>query len=130
MRDEERALDVRRQHAVDELLGHVPPRLLLGRDVADVVHEHVDAPELVAGSRHQRFGDVGLAHIGNDARSTAACARDRDLGLTGARFVDLRDHDRRAFGRKPFRDAAADPASAAGDDRDLAREQFAHGLGR
>ena len=92
-------------------------------EVADVVDEDVDAAEVVARRGDERLGRAGLAHVADDAdaraRPTATCV------VAGPVGVDLGEHDRRAFGGEPLDDAAADPAAAAGDDRDLALEHGA-----
>ena len=103
------------------VVGLLVERLARAAVVPDVVDEHVDAPELVA-----RRGDERVARrSGSRTSHTTPTHRsaDRDLRLARPVGVDLGEHDRRAFGDEPFDDAAPDPAAAARDDRDLAREQ-------
>ena len=126
----EHVAEVDAVEVVPLLVGLLVERLARPAVVPDVVDEYVDAPELVARGGHQCVGDLGLPHVGHDRGRASARAGDRDLRFTGARFVDLRDHDRRGFGREPLRDTASDAATSTGDDRDLAREHFTHGQGR
>ena len=91
-------------------------------EVPHIVHEHVDASEVVARRGDQRLGRSGLPHVAHDARDALA---DRGLRLSGALGVDLGQDHRRALVDEALDDPAADAATSARDDRDLALEHGA-----
>ena len=128
LREIERRLDVHLEHDPAPLVGelghrHVDP----GRGI---VHEHVDrTAQCHDGFRDDpepvgRIGEIGRQH--NRRVGVMAAARQR-LVQTAFEMVVLvdgarRDHHGRALGGEPLRDAGADAAARAGDDRATAVE--------
>ena len=94
-------------------------------EVADVVHEHVDASVVLGEHRLGERGDLVVLADVDDVRARSVAAGRFDLGLLGggAVGVDLGDLDHGAvLGEQPG-DGAADAVATAGDDGDLALEQ-------
>ena len=109
---------VDRKHFVEGRFVDVEHRLVAMRG-ARVVDDDVGRAEGV---------DAGLDR-GEDVRTFCDIAPHRprrraQLGrqLLRFRLLDIRDQDARAFGDKKSRNALAESAGAAGDDRDLAFE--------
>ena len=121
MRAKERTLQIDTQELV-------PPRLVAfqkmasGMDVAGVVHEHIDGAEFglhaVEHGMHLCLdGDIG----GYTDRSANGA---RDFVCTG--FIEIVDHNLRAFGGEAFRHRAANAVPSAGD-QDYPIDESLHG---
>ena len=91
-------------------------------EVPHVVHEHVDATEVVMRRGDQRVSRSGFPHVADDARDALA---DRGLRLSGALGVDFGQDHGGALVDETLDDPAADPATSARDDCDLALEHGA-----
>src|SRR3989449_512295 len=120
---EEGALEIGLQHAVPVLVLH-PDDETVARD-ARVVDEHVEVPEALAGHLHQPVGGLAPGRVRHQSRHRRAVAGEllqRDVQPVG---VAARDDHAGAVLEHPGGDGEADPARAAGDDRDLAA-QIAH----
>ena len=63
-------------------------------EVTDVVDEHVDPAEVVAGRGDERFRRSVVAHVAHDADDALP---DRHLRLAGTLGVDLGEHHRRTL---------------------------------
>ena len=106
---------------------HVLERLLGAH--RRIVDEDVDAAEARRGGRNHFLHRLDIGDIGGDAERLAAraldLARDRRGFLQVGAGVD--DDCGAAVGERE-RDAAADIAPGAGDDRDAASEFLGHGF--
>ena len=112
------ALDVDGEDVVDRLLGDVPPRHLLARDVADVVDQHVDLAErLERGVGHRRdlrpLDDVGLQQHGLGALGAHAFG---GRLRTGGRAAVVDADGAGALLRGADGDLGAEAGAGAGDD--------------
>ncbi len=117
--DQERALQVDPQHAVEITLGDVEEVRRV--DDPGVVDEDVDVAEGV-----HRLGDEVvdvelLAHVAGDVDDLAEL-RERGRRLRAQMVVDVADDDPGAGLEVGLRDGTADAACRAGDDRDLVVE--------
>ena len=117
---------VDRHHRLDDIGGELlhPPAL---RD-AGVVHEHVDAAELVDGPRRERVDAVEVGQVdGPGARSGSVFAEPGEHGVeaVGAPGADA---DGRAGGRESLGERGADPRRSAGHEHVLAGDCVAHGV--
>ena len=64
------------------VVGLLVERLARAAEMTDVVDEHVDPAELVAGGRDERLGDAGLAYVDDRRDRATAVAGDRDLRVS------------------------------------------------
>jgi len=104
------------------------PALLTDVDAAEVVHRGLDDLTPAVPARHR---------VGVDRRLAAALLDDLPgllgwrvgLALAGQRGADVVDDDLGAFAGHHDGDLAADAAAGAGDDRDLAGQHGALGIG-
>jgi hypothetical protein len=131
-RHQEDALHVDREHAVPARLVELDERLEVHH--ARVVHEHVDAPEGVAGVREQGLDLVAAGDVAGHRHRAHALLRDLllrrlELGAPrervaerGVAGLEIGQHDVRARPREAERDPAPDPARRARHDRRLALE--------
>ena len=101
---------------VEALVAHVPVAVERG-----VVHEDVEAAEAVDGGLHAGFDRIDRRDVGGDELRGAELGECLGRVLAGV-GVDLRDHHRRAFAQEALGVRVPDPATGAGDDRDLAVE--------
>ena len=131
MHAQQRALDVDGQHVVDRLLGDVAPRHLLARDVADVVHQDVDAAELFEGGVGHRLDLCPVDDVGLQQDGGAALGRHPVGGpfcsVCRAAVVDA---DRAGtFLGGAYGDLGAEAGAGAGNDHRPALEAAGHGNG-
>ena len=118
--DEERALEVHPQHAVE--IGFRELEEIGAVDDAGIVDHNVEIAERAAGFGDHVLGVVRIADVGGDEAGAAERAR---RGLAGGR-VDIGDGDARTLGDVAPGDRQPDAVRAAGDDRDLVLEP--HGV--
>ncbi len=117
--DEERALQVHAQHAVE--IGFLQIEEIGAVDDAGVVDQHVDAAGRL-GLRHEVRHVAGVAHVAADE----AGVRSELLGGRPAGgLVDVGEDDLGAFRDQPLGAGAPDAAGGAGDDGGPAIE-FGH----
>ena len=103
-------------HAVVPHLVHA-----VGAPDPRVVHEHVEAAELVGGAAEHPLGLRRVREIAGDRRMRSALER----GQRGSRRVDVgpvKHRYTRAAAREPLRDRAPDPSAATRDDHALPGE--------
>src|SRR5262249_27812037 len=117
--DEERALQVHAQHAIEVGFGEVEE--VRGMDDAGVVDENVEVAEGAAGVCDHALGALGVADVGSEEARVAERASG---GLTGG-GLDIGDGDLRAFGEVAPGDREPDAARAAGHDGNLVLEPHA-----
>jgi hypothetical protein len=108
---------------VDDRLVEIAPIFLVGRDVADVVDQHVDAAGLLPRRRDHRADLVPRLDVRlHDDRLAAEFAHRRGSRLRpGFRGVVVHD-DVRAFGGRAFGERRAEAGSGAGHHDPLAFE--------
>ena len=96
---------------------------------AGVVHDDVDAPELLEAGGRERLDVRVLVHVGR-ARTRARRPKRADVGGDGLELLrrPRREHDVGAGLGQPACGGRADAPARAGDDRDLAvhSESFEH----
>ena len=124
MRHVERAAEVDRHDVLPVLQHGIAVR---GEGVAAVdagiVDQDRDAPDLVGDLLGDRDAVIVAGDIeGKTVRLAAGFAN--FLGhFVGGLFVEVEQHDMRAFARVTDRDGAADPGSRTSDDSDMMLEQ-------
>src|SRR6185312_9096537 len=123
---EERALDVDRDHVVEDVLGVVDDRRRVAED-AGVGEGDVEAAEALGRDAHRRGDLLGVGHVGHDIGGVLGA----DLvGHEGeALLVDVGQDDLGPLLGEEPRGGGPDAPSAPGDQRDLALEST-HGGGR
>jgi hypothetical protein len=105
------------------LLSAAQEILCRGAEVADVVHQDVDARIINGHSGFSHGGhDVAVADVANDNRAAPSCLDDRVMGGRRRVGIDVGKHHVRTGCRQPPADAATDTQRAASDDRNLAGE--------
>jgi hypothetical protein len=131
MHAQHRALDVDREDVVDRGLGDVAPGHLLAGDVADVVHQGVDAVQLFERGVGHGLDLLPVDDVGLEQHRGAACRRDpvgRPLGSVGGAAVV--DADRAgALLSGAYRDLGAEAGAGAGDDNGPPLEAARYGNG-
>ena len=118
-RHQERAAEVHLHHAVPVLVRH-PHEQLVARH-AGVVDEDVDPSEVLFRRRHEPVASSRLAASATTPSTAPTLRFPFAHGALQAVGVASRDYHGRAVLGQPRPDLGADPAAAAGDDRDLAR---------
>ena len=108
-------------------LGRIVDLVLLG----GVVHQDVDAAELLDGALDRLPAEHLVADVAGEQERLASLCLDQARGLLRVVvFFQIEDRDQRALARHRDRDRAADAAVAAGDDRDLVLELADAGIFR
>ena len=123
--DEERPAHVHREHGVEVLDGGVRERRVLGVEEARAGHHDVRrGPERLLGAVEERAHGVRVRHVAADGHGAVAAGGELRDELVGPRGVGrVVDHDARAERGELGGHLAADPAGAAGDERDAAGER-------
>ena len=119
--DQERALEVHPQHAVE--IGFREVEEIGAVNDAGIVHQNVEVAERAAGLRDHVLGAARVADVGGDEPAVAVPIA-RGGGFARG-FVDVGDDDARAFGDIALGDREPDAARPAGHDRDLVLEPHA-----
>ena len=114
--DQERPSQVRPDQEIELLDRPVGDRLPLGRVDAGVVDDRVEPAERRGRRLDDRFRTFGLGHVADHRHGRAAGGGDPVDGGLGASLVAPAARHRRALGREPDRDLAADSARGAGDE--------------
>src|SRR5262249_39673469 len=114
--DEERALEVHPQHAVEIGLRQVEE--IGAMDDAGIVDQDVEIAERAAGFGDHVLGVAGVADVGGHEAGLGPRARRR---LPGG-GVDVGEGDARTLGDVAAGDREPDAVRGAGDDRDLVLE--------
>src|SRR3989441_2406136 len=123
-RHQERAAEVHLDHPIPVLILH-PHEELVVRD-AGVVDEDIDASKLLPRRAHEAIAVVTARRVGDDAERRAPLRFKIFHHALQTVAVAPRDYHGRAVLGQPRADGRADPAPAAGDDRDLAVERALH----
>jgi len=118
--DEERALEVHPQHAVEIGLRQVEE--IGAMDDAGIVDQNVEIAERAAGFGDHVLGVAGVADVGG--HETGLLAQRARRGLAGG-GVDVGDGDAGTLGDVAAGDCEPDAVRGAGDDRDLVLEPHA-----
>ena len=125
LREEERAREVRLDHAPPELGGHLEHRRE-GEDPG-VVHEHVEPTERADGSFDQRVGRARTRDVGGH-RLDAVTARTQFLrGGVDSCAVEIREKQRCARFGEAIRGGEADTLGGAGHEGNAVLEAEAIG---
>jgi hypothetical protein len=131
LRDVEHGIDVGAKDAID-LVGLHFDEAAVCHLVGGVVHQHVDAAELIHHAGHERPAVLRILDIAGDAEAAALRRLDhaRRLSRVVFFFRQIRDRHIGAFPREGECHGAADAAVAAGNERFLALELAAAAVGR
>ncbi len=110
------------------LVDRVPGLVLVARPgAADVVHQHVDAPEGGGRLRHQPVDVLALRQVGHHAEGADALRPHLGLGLAQALLAAGAEGDVTALLGQGKGDGAPDAAAGAGDDGRLVLQAEIHG---
>jgi hypothetical protein len=99
--------------------------------LAGIVDQDIEPAEGVDYLLHGAEAEIAAAEVAGDADGAAALGLDELLRVRRIlMLVEVEDGDIRAFAGEQHGDRAADPAVAAGDDRDLVLQPVGAGIAR
>jgi len=125
VRHQHRPFDVDGERVVDRLRRQLTPGHLIRRHVADVVDEHVNAPEVRDDFRAHALHVVPRGNIGLEGRRFAAVRADAvGCRLSAGGRAAVVNGDVCALLGERLRDSSAEARPCAGDERDPALEVF------